>query len=146
MNIQELQTIIQNKLPIKIFIINNDGYHSIRQTQNNFFGEPLIGIGKESKDLSFPDMSKLAPAYSFPYFSITSNKNLKQNIAEVLAKSGPVICEVFVTTTQKFEPKCASRKLEDGTMVSSPLEDLAPFLSREELKENMIIPLLDSSK
>lgn len=143
MNLQELQTIIHHQLPIKIFVINNDGYHSIRQTQNNFFGEPLVGIGKESKDLSFPDMSKIANAYGFPYFSITNNNNLKEHIVKVLKKAGSVICEVFVTTTQKFEPKCASRRLEDGTMVSSVLEDLAPFLPREELKENMIIPLID---
>lgn len=146
MNLQELQTIFHHQLPIKIFVINNDGYHSIRQTQNNFFGEPLIGIGKESKDLSFPDMCKLADAYGFPYIRITNNSELKDGIVNTLAKPGPVICEVFVSTTQKFEPKCSSRRLEDGTMVSSPLEDLAPFLSREELKENMIIPLLDSSK
>lgn len=146
MNLQELQTIIHHKLPIKIFIINNNGYHSIRQTQKNFFGEPLIGIGNDSGDLSFPDMSKLAVAYGYPYVKISNNIELKEKIRNVLAKREPVICEVFVSTTQKFEPKCASRKLEDGTMVSSPLEDLAPFLSREELKENMIIPLIDSSK
>lgn len=146
MNLQELQTIIHHQLPIKIFVINNDGYHSIRQTQTNFFGEPLVGIGKESRDLSFPEMSKLATAYGYPYIRINNNSELKEGITSTLEKQGPVICEVFVSTTQKFEPKCSSRRLEDGTMVSSPLEDLAPFLSREELKENMIIPLLDSSK
>ena len=144
MNLQELQTIIHNKLPIKIFIINNDGYHSIRQTQNNFFGKPLVGIGNESKDLSFPDMSKLAVAYGFPYESTISNENLSDKIKKFLSKKGPAIFEVFVSTNQNFEPKCSSRRLEDGTMVSSPLEDLAPFLSREELKENMIIPMLDT--
>lgn len=146
MNLQELQTIIHHKFPIKIFVINNDGYHSIRQTQKNFFGEPLVGIGKESGDLSFPEMSKLAIAYGFPYEKITSNKELNKIIDKVLAQKGPIICEVFVSPKQKFEPKAASKRLEDGTMVSSPLEDLAPFLSREELKENMIIPLLDESK
>lgn len=142
MNLQELQTIIQNKLPIKIFIINNKGYHSIRQTQKNYFGEPLVGIGEESEDLSFPDMSKLSAAYGFDYYSIKTNEEMDSKIREVQDKKGPVICEIFVSPEQNFEPKCQARRLEDGTMVSSPLEDLAPFLSREELKENMIIPLV----
>lgn len=143
MNLQELQTIIHNKLPIKIFIINNDGYHSIRQTQRNFFKEPLIGIGKESKDLSFPDMSKISEAYGFPYISANTNAELKEKIQDVLRINGPVICEIFVSPEQKFEPKSQGKRLEDGTMVSPPLEDLAPFLSREELKENMIIPMVE---
>jgi acetolactate synthase-1/2/3 large subunit len=142
MNIQELQTIIHHKLPIKIFLINNGGYHSIRQTQKNFFGEPLVGIGKESKDLSFPDMSKLAPAYGYPYYKITSNKNITKKIQEVLKEKGPFICEVFVSSNQFFEPKSATKRLEDGTLVSAPLEDLAPFLPKEELEKNMIIPLI----
>lgn len=142
MNIQELQTIIHHKLPIKIFIINNDGYHSIRQTQRNYFKEPLVGIGSESKDLSFPDMSKISVAYGIEYESIKTNAELKEKIQNVLSKKGTIICEVFVSPNQNFEPKSQARRLEDGTMVSSPLEDLAPFLSREELKENMIIPLI----
>ena len=138
MNIQELQTIITNKLPIKIFIINNGGYHSIRQTQNNFFGKPLVGIGPESEDLSFPDMAKLAPAYGYPFFRIHNNDELSL-LDEVLSMDGPVICEVMVDSDQKFEPKSATRRLDDGTLVSAPLEDLAPFLSREELAENLLI-------
>ena len=142
MNIQELQTIIHHKYPIKIFVINNNGYHSIRQTQRNFFNEPLIGIGEESKDLSFPELCKIAKAYGYPYYAIRNNKMLKNKIDKVLAKSGPVICEVFVSSNQNFEPKSATKRLENGTLVSPPLEDLAPFLSREELKENMIISLI----
>ncbi len=143
MNIQELQTIIQNKLPIKIFIINNEGYHSIRQTQSNFFGEPLVGIGNDSHDLSFPDMSKLSKAYGFPYYKITSNESMTKDIKKVLKKEGSLICEVFVNTTQRFEPKSSAKRLEDGTLVSPPLEDLSPFLSREEMEENMIIPMIE---
>lgn len=145
MNLQELQTIIHHKLPVKLYVINNSGYHSIRQTQKNFFGEPLVGIGADSGDLSFPDLSKLADAYGFPYFSCGSNEELDQTIRQVAGCEGPVICEVFVTTDQQFEPKAASKRLEDGSMVSAPLEDLAPFLPREELKENMYIPLWDES-
>ena len=140
MNLQELQTVIGRWLPIKIFVINNGGYHSIRQTQKNFFGEPLIGIGVDSRDLTFPSMEKLAWAYGFPYVSIHGNRELDEKLEEALAIDGPVICEVFVTLDQNFEPKSAAKKLPDGTMVSPPLEDLAPFLSDEEMDENMIIP------
>ncbi len=141
MNLQELQTIIHHRLPIKIFIINNGGYHSIRQTQKNFFGEPLVGIGADSGDLSFPSFEKLAWAYGYPYQKITDNSEVEK-LAETLAVDGPCICEVFVDAEQKFEPKAASKRLSDGTMVSAPLEDLAPFLPREELAEQMIIPLM----
>lgn len=137
MNLQELQTIIHHRYPIKIFLINNGGYHSIRQTQNNYFGKPLIGIGVDSGDLSFPDMSKLAPAYGFPFIRIEDNAGLAEGIEKTLAMEGPVICEVMVDMDQKFEPKSASKQLPDGSMVSAPLEDLAPFLPEEELKRNM---------
>ncbi len=141
MNIQELQTIVSYHLPIKIFIINNGGYHSIRQTQNAFFGKPLVGIGPESCDLSFPDMEKIAWAYGIPFVRIHANDELDL-IGKTLATEGPAICEVMVDSEQKFEPKSDTRRLDDGTLVSAPLEDLAPFLSREEFAENMIIPLL----
>lgn len=140
MNIQELQTVVGRQLPIKIFIINNGGYHSIRQTQKNFFGEPLIGIGVDSGDLTFPSMEKLAWAYGFPYVSIHNNKEIGEKVEETLAIDGPVICEVFVTLDQNFEPKSAAKKLPDGTMVSPPLEDLSPFLPEEEMDRIMIIP------
>lgn len=142
MNIQELQTIIHHKMPIKIFVINNSGYHSIRQTQMNFFGEPLIGIGPDSGDLTFPDLGKLAAAYGYPYFSCHSNSELNEVLDNTLMHNGPVICEIFVSSEQIFEPKSATKRLEDGTLISAPLEDLAPFLSREELKSNMIIPMI----
>lgn len=142
MNIQEMQTIIQNQFDIKVFVINNQGYHSIRQTQSQYFAPPLVGVGEESGDLSFPDLSKLAPAYGFSYVCCHRTEELDRVICQTLETKGPVISEIFVTKLQKTEPKLASRKLEDGTMVSSSLEDMAPFLSREELRENMYIPLL----
>lgn len=142
MNLQELQTIIHHQMPIKLFVINNGGYHSIRQTQRNFFGEPLVGIGADSGDLSFPDMEKLAGAYGYPYIRISGNDELDR-IRDVLEVKGPVICEVMVDIQQKFEPKAASRRMEDGSMISAPLEDLAPFLPREVLERQMYIPLLD---
>ena len=79
MNLQELQTVIGRWLPIKIFVINNGGYHSIRQTQKNFFGEPLVGVGVDSGDLTFPSMEKLAWAYGFPYVSIRGNRELPRS-------------------------------------------------------------------
>ncbi len=143
MNIQELQTIKQNRLPVKLFVINNQGYHSIRQTQQAYFEGPLVGVGEESGDLSFPDLSRLIPAYGFPYFSCRSSKDLGREIQKTLRAEGAAVCEVFVTKYQKTEPKTASRRLADGTMVSAPLEDMYPFLSREELAENMYIPMVE---
>lgn len=140
MNLQELQTIIHHRMPIKIFLINNGGYHSIRQTQKNFFGEPLVGIGVDSHDLSFPDMGKLAAAYGYPYLCARHNSELGRTIEETLAVEGPVICEIYVSRDQNFEPKSAAKRLPDGTMVSPPLEDLSPFLPEEEMDRNMIIP------
>lgn len=140
MNLQELQTIIHHKMPIKIFLINNGGYHSIRQTQRNFFGEPLVGIGVDSHDLSFPDMGKLAPAYGYPYVAAYHNEELPDAVEKTLAMEGPAICELFVTTDQNFEPKSSAKRLPDGTLVSPPLEDLSPFLPDEEMDKLMIIP------
>lgn len=142
MNLQELQTIVTNKLPIKIFIINNNGYHQVRQTQDNIFHNGYIGMGPESGDLGFPDFCRLAAAFGIPYLAIRSNNELQDVVQRVLSTGGYVLCEVFASTTQKFEPKSATKKLEDGTLISPPLEDMAPFLSREELAENMYVPML----
>lgn len=142
MNLQELQTIVHHQMPVKIFLINNGGYHSIRQTQKNFFGEPLVGVGEDSRDLSFPQMEKLAAAYGYPYVAIHHNGEIDHGIEAAFAKEGPVICEVFVSRDQNFEPKSSAKRLADGTMVSPPLEDLSPFLPEEEMERNMIIPRL----
>lgn len=140
MNLQELQTILTNRLPIKLFVINNNGYHSIRQTQTNLFSEHCkVGIGPESNDLSFPDMSKLADAYGYPYCRCDSNDELDGCLEKVFATEGAYICEVFVSPEQFFEPKSATKRLPDGSLFSPPLEDLAPFLPREEFLSNMII-------
>ena len=143
MNLQELQTILTNKLPIKIFVINNEGYHSIRQTQTKFFGEPFVGIGEDSHDLSFPSMEKLAWAYGYPYVKCERNADLDTVIQNVFETPGAVICEVFVSKTQEFEPKSSAKRLDDGTLVSPPLEDMSPFLPDDELRENMIIPVVN---
>jgi acetolactate synthase-1/2/3 large subunit len=142
MNLQELQTVVTNRLPIKIFIINNNGYHQIRQTQKNLFQGEYVGIGPESGDLGFPDFKKIAYAFDIPYFCIKDNQSLMEDLSEVLACDTFVICEVFVSIEQKFEPKSSTKQLADGRLFSPPLEDLAPFLSRRELQENMYIPLV----
>lgn len=142
MNLQELQTIVFHKLPIKIFVVNNQGYHSMRQTEGNLFPEyTKVGVGPESGDLSFPEMKKIANAYGIPYLSASNNKELPEVIEKTLNTDGYVMCEIYATTEQKFEPKSATKRLEDGTLVSPPLEDLAPFLPREELEKIMIIPM-----
>jgi acetolactate synthase-1/2/3 large subunit len=144
MNLQELQTILTNKLPIKIFVINNDGYHSIRQTQTNLFGNHTkVGIGPESADLSFPSLEKLAWAYGYPYAACRTNSEIDATLDAAFGTEGAFIAEIFVDPAQFFEPKSATKRLPDGTLISPPLEDLAPFLDREELKKIMKIPMLD---
>lgn len=147
MNLQELQTIKHNRLPVHIVVINNEGYQSIRITQNSFFKEHThVGIGEESGDLSFPDISKIAYAYEYPYFESKNVDDLEDTLRRFLACETYAICQVFVTKTQVTMPKASSRRLADGRMVSMPLEDMAPFLDREELKENMYIPLVSDSE
>ena len=144
MNLQELQTIITNKLPIKIFLINNNGYHSIRITQTNLFGSHTkVGIGPESGDLSFPKFELIAKAFGYEYLSAHSNAEMREVVDKALATEGPIFVEIFTDTAQVWEPKSSTKKLKDGTLVSPPLEDLAPFLPREELEDIMCIPLME---
>jgi acetolactate synthase I/II/III large subunit len=134
MNLQELQTVIYNKLNIKIFVLNNNGYHSIRQTQANLFNPPMCGVCSDS-GVSFPDMAKLASAFGFPYIRIDSVKNSVRQIRRALNTDGSVIVEVVLDPEQYFSPKLSSKKLPDGTMVSPSLEDMYPFLPEEEMKQ-----------
>jgi acetolactate synthase-1/2/3 large subunit len=142
MNLQELQTLVTHRLPIPIFLLNNHGYHSIRQTQQNYFPDNPVGCGTES-GLGFPNFEKLALAYGLTYFRINTHTEMAEVIRRALSETGPVLCEIMLDLEQSFAPKLASRRLPDGRMVSSPLEDLYPFLSREELAENMLIPMLE---
>lgn len=143
MNLQELQTISGNGLPIQIFILNNKGYHSIRQTQHNFFRDNIIGCGTDS-GLNFPSFNKIATAFDLPYYSIRSHEELRSELKNIMSQKGAFICEIFLDLTQEFSPKLSSKKLEDGTMISSPLEDMYPFLSYEELKSNMLVPMKEN--
>lgn len=138
MNLQELQTIIHNNLPIKIFVCNNNGYMSIRATQNKFFEGRIIGANSLS-GVSFPSLEKLAYAYEIKYFKIDNSQNLLEDIKKVLSYPQAVLCEVICMRDQEIIPSVASYKKEDGTMVSRPLEDMYPFLDREEFKREMIV-------
>ncbi|MCZ8285942.1 MAG: thiamine pyrophosphate-binding protein, partial [Bacteroidia bacterium] len=129
MNIQELQTVIHHQMPIKIIYLNNDGYVSIKQTQDGFFGGHRVGSDPKS-GVSFPNILKLGEAYGFKTCQITSHQNLDKEIQAILSYKGPIICEVILTNDYKFFPKVSSKKLDDGRMISAPLEDLAPFLDR----------------
>ena len=147
MNLQELQTIVHHRLPIKIFVVNNEGYHSMRQTEDNLFANMTkVGIGPESGDLSFPSMEKIAGAYGIPYRKAQTNAELPKALQATLHTNGFAMCEVFVDIHQKFEPKSATKRLADGTLVSPPLEDLAPFLPLEELQKIMIVPMVQSNR
>lgn len=138
MNLQEFQTIIQNKLPIIIFVLNNQGYHSIRMTQSKFFHPPLIGVGEESHDLSFPDLSKLVPAYGMGYSCVKKADELSEKLDWALSQKQPVVCELMLSKEYCVEPKAASKMLENGKMVSASLDDMAPFLPEEEVKKNRL--------
>lgn len=138
MNIQELQTIAHNHLPIKTFVWNNDGYLSIKTTQRKFFEERYAGTGPKS-GVSCPSFEKIAYAYDIPYFKASAPLELPDVLKQVLAEPGPVICEIICPETQEVVPAVSSMKKPDGTMVSKPIEDMYPFLERDEFFEEMIV-------
>ena len=138
MNLQELQTIAGNQYPIKIFILNNSGYVSIFQTHRNFFGGVEVGGGPKS-GVTFPNFSKISQAFDIPYQKITKHSDMKLAIEKTLSQPGPSICEVYLDENVVFAPKLGAKQHPDGRITSPPLEDLSPFLSRDVLRENMII-------
>ena len=138
MNIQELETVKRLQLPLKIFVINNNGYGSIVASQKVYFGR-LVGADASS-GLTLPDITKVAAAYGVPTARIANQKNLRQEIRDVLSTEGPCLCEVLVIEDEPRQPRVSSMQKPDGTMVSKPLEDMFPFLDREEFLANMIIP------
>ena len=136
LNIQELQTLVHHKLPVKLIVLNNGGYLSMRQTQSNFFGR-LIGAGPSS-GVSFPDYTRVAAAYGIPSVRI-DHVDCLQQLWTMLAAPGPALCEVMLDTAQEFEPRLKSRQLPDGSIVSPALEDMYPFLDRAELDANLFV-------
>lgn len=141
MNLQELQTIIHNNLNIKLFWINNDGYHSIKQTQNQMFKAKEKGFcgANQTSGISFPSAEKIAYAYGFNYFKISHVDELTSVLELVLASEGPSICEVVTNPNEIFEPKLQSKLLDDGKFFTPSLEDMFPFLPDEEMKQNIFI-------
>jgi acetolactate synthase-1/2/3 large subunit len=135
-NLQEFQTIVHHKLPIKVIVFNNASYGAIEITQKTFFGNKF-GVD-ESSGLSFPDTEKIAAAYGIQYMSVREKHNLDSAIDRLLETTGPVIFEIFVCIQSRF-PKLSSRKNEDGSFTSLPFEDMEPFLSREEFHAEMIV-------
>ena len=138
-NIQELQTISGQRIPAKIFLYNNSGYHSIRQSQQAYFDGFSVGCGPDS-GVTFPDFEKVAGAFGFAFTRTSDHQDMGRAIAETLAADGPAICEIMVDKGQNFAPKVSSRRLEDGSMVTAPMEDLAPFLPRDELERALALP------
>jgi acetolactate synthase I/II/III large subunit len=138
MNLQELQTVIQNKLPLKIFVVNNNGYHSIRQTQNNFFKSHFAGVDSQS-GISFPDFEKIATAYGLKYYRIENESEITNIINDTIKNDFPVFYEICVDVDQFFVPKSSSKLMLDGKIVSAPLQDMYPFLSKSEMDENIYI-------
>ena len=134
MNLQEMATVAHNKLKLKLFILNNNGYHSIRQTQRNLFQPPFIGIDSKS-GVGFPDFGKLADAFGVGYFRLDDGNKADGILEKVLNSDGACICEVVVDPDQNYEPKSSSKVLPDGKIVSTSLDDMAPFLDRAEFEE-----------
>lgn len=137
LNIQELETVVSHNLPIKMFIWNNSGYASIMATQRNFFEGNYVASSRESK-LYLPDITKVAQAYGLKTFTIHNNSELQGQINDVLNFDGPVLCEVKISSMQTTAPKVQAMKLPDGNMISKPLEDMWPYLSDDEIRENML--------
>jgi acetolactate synthase-1/2/3 large subunit len=139
MNLQELQTLVTYNLTVKILIINNQGYQSIRQTQHAYFSDNVFGCGPYD-EISFPDFVKVGSAFGIPSIAVKSIEEFSSKVVkEMLSAQGPSLIDVHVDPNQAFSPKLMSRKLPDGTMISPSLEDMAPFLDRDELGSNMIV-------
>lgn len=136
MNLQELQTIHHYNIPVKIFLINNNGYLAIKNTQNAFFQGNLVAVDEES-GVSFPSFEDVAKTFKLAYFEIKDHSNIREVIDQTLAQPGPVLCEIRMSPNQPLLPKVYSEKLADGTMISKPLEDMFPFLDRDEFNQNM---------
>jgi len=143
-NIQELETVSRLKLPIKFFVLNNDGYASIRASQANFFGSPQIGCDA-TNGLTVPDLCKVAAAFGLATMRIETQANLRDEVRRVIETPGPVVCDVMVIPDEVRGPRLSSKQMPDGSMVSLPLEDLWPFLSREEFRANMLVDSLEGS-
>ena len=137
MNLQELQTVVYNKLNLKIIYFNNNGYHSIRQTQTNLFkGQPLVGVC-DGTGLSFPESERLAWAYQIPFIRVVKQEDVA-TLIDAMEADGPLFAEVVVDEKQNFAPKLSSKVLPDGKIVSPEIDDMFPFLDRDEYESNKL--------
>ena len=139
MNVQELETLRRLNLPIKIFILNNAGYGSIRTSQRNYF-DGFYVASEASSGLSLPSFKGVADSYGIPFFKIENHLQLRSGVSSVLSSKGPALCELMIFPDQATKPRVTSKQLSDGTLTSVPMEDMTPFLEREEFDTNMIIP------
>jgi len=138
MNLQELQTVVYNRLNLKIIYFNNNGYHSIRQTQTNLFtGRPLVGVC-DGNGLSFPEAERIAWAYGIPFVRVTGESDIVALLEKMVAE-GPLFAEIVVDPAQNFSPKLSSKVLPDGKIVSPEIDDMFPFLPREEYEANKLV-------
>ena len=137
MNIQELATVMHNKLPIKIFIYNNGGYLTIKQTQQLGFKSRIMGSDNRS-GLSFPNYKKIADSHRISYFKLNDTKKLKSDVKKILSMKGPVICELMLDHEQEQMPKAINKRLPSGKTIATKFEDMYPFLPTDEIKENML--------
>jgi acetolactate synthase-1/2/3 large subunit len=127
-------------MPVKIFLLNNSGYVSIFQTHRNFFNGVEVGGGPKS-GVSFPKFEKLAAAFDIPYRRAKNHAELQDAIAATMAAPGAAFCEIIIDENVVFAPKLGAKVLPDGRIISPALEDLSPFLPREELQDNMLIDI-----
>jgi len=142
LNIQEFQTIIHYRIPLKLFVMNNSGYLTIKHTQNAYFGGRITASDAAS-GYSVPDIVRVAQAYGLATDVIDSHKHLKDKICAVLAKPGAVVCDVKMASDQPLVPILLQHKRADGTVVTDPIERLSPYLPEDEFRENMIVPVLE---
>lgn len=142
MNVQDLETVKRLNLPIKYFILNNQGYASIRTTQNNYFKGRFVA-SDTSSGLTLPNAMKIADAFGISFIQITNHKSIIEKVREILNIEGPAICDVILPFEHVTAPKLSSYQKKDGSFISKPLEDLAPFLDREEFRKNMIIQIIE---
>ena len=142
MNMQELELVNRYKLPIKFFVLNNDGYGSIKTTQTNHFGGRLVA-SDPSSGLTLPDISKIADAFDIPHVKIFDNDMLCHLMEKILNTDGPLMIEVMIDPNHRTAPKASVYKTKDGLFATRPMEDLAPFLSREEFESEMLVPIIN---
>ena len=134
-NVQELETVARLGLPIKFFVLNNGGYSSIRASQRNYFGRAVAADAESGQTL--PDLARLADAWRLPFRRITSQIDLRSRIREILREPGPLVCDLVILPDEDRLPRISSRPMPDGSMVSTPIEDLFPYLDRAELEANL---------